>query len=64
VKEFYIVVPYYINGAENTQVKKAWWSKLLDVLSMKDSVEKVVGRYRDFLQHEKFLNTRCAVIDD
>lgn len=64
VKEFYIIVPYYINGAENSQVNKAWWAKLLDILSMKDSVEKVVSRYRDFLQHEKFLNTRCAVIDD
>ncbi len=64
VKEFYMIVPYYINGEENGQVNKKRWSKLLDVLYMKDSVEKIVSRYRDFVKHEKFLNTRCAVIED
>jgi len=64
VKEFYIVVPYYAGGDDNKQVKKAWWSKLLDVLQMKDSVERIVWRYRTFVKHEKFLNTRCAVISD
>jgi hypothetical protein len=64
IKEFYIVVPYYIGDADTSQIKKPRWSKLMNVLSMKDSVEKVVSRYRSFVKNEKFLNTRCAVIAD
>jgi len=64
VKEFYIVVPYYPDGDDNNRVKKSWRSKLLDILNMKDSIEKIVSRYRIFLKHEKFLATRCAVVTD
>lgn len=63
VKEFYIVVPYYPNGTDS-DVKKPRWSKIMAVLNMKDSVEKIVSRYRGFIKHEKHLNTRCSVITD
>lgn len=64
IKEFYIIVPYYVGDTDASQVKKPRWSKLMNVLSMKDSVEKVVARYRSFVKNEKFLNTRCAVVAD
>lgn len=64
IKEFYIVVPYYVGDTDTSQIKKSRWSKLMNVLSMKDSVEKVVWRYRSFIKNEKFLNTRCVVIAD
>jgi len=64
VKEFYIIVPYYAWGEETASVQKPWWMKFLDVLNMKDSLEKIVARYRVFVKHEKFLNTRCMVITD
>ncbi len=57
-------MPYYVGEDDTSSIQKPRWAKLMDVLSMKDSVEKVVARYRSFVKNEKFLNTRCAVISD
>ena len=63
-KEFYIVVPYYEAENDNNQVKKSRWEKFLNVLQAKDSVEKIVGRYRSFLKGKRSLETRCGLIAD
>jgi len=63
VKEFYIIVPYYAEGAEDeSSIKKSWRQKFLNVLESKDSAEKIVQRYRSFVKNRKFLDTRCALI--
>ena len=66
VKEFYIVVPYYdIQGkAEESRMKKSWRQKLLDILDAKDSAEKIIQRYRSFVKNRKFIDTRCALIEE
>lgn len=61
-KEFYIVVPYYEGEEDRTQIKRSRWGKLLDVLNAKDSVEKVVSRYRQFLKGRTGLDTRVNLI--
>ena len=63
-KEFYIVVPYYEAENDNQQVKKSRREKLLNVLQAKDSVEKIVARYRSFLKGKRGLETRCGLITD
>lgn len=63
-KEFYIVVPYYEAEDDNKQVKKSRWEKFLNVLQAKDSVEKIVSRYRSFLKGKRALETRCGLIAD
>ncbi|MEI6774908.1 MAG: hypothetical protein WCL18_09400 [bacterium] len=45
-KEFYIVVPYYESEQDKKQIQRSRRGKLLDVLNAKDSVEKIVARYR------------------
>jgi hypothetical protein len=50
VKEFYLVVPYYNGDDDANQINKSWRVKLLDVLNTKDSVEKIVEKYRSFLK--------------
>ena len=65
VKEFYIIVPYYGEGAQDeSSIKKSWRQKFLNVLESKDSAEKIVQRYRSFVKNRKFLDTRCALIAD
>lgn len=64
VKEFYMIVPFYDGGNDNTQVNKPRWSKILSVLDSKDSAEKIVERYRKFVKSRKFLDTRCNVLID
>jgi len=49
-KEFYIIVPYYESEKDKGQIQRSRWGKLLDVLNAKDTVEKVVQRYRQFLR--------------
>ena len=63
-KEFYIIVPYYETEDDNKQINKSWREKLLNVLSAKDSVEKIVARYRSFLKGRTGLETRCGLIAD
>lgn len=63
-KEFYIIVPYYEWEKDKGQIQKPRWSKLLDVLNAKDSVEKVVARYRQFLRGRNWLDTRVNLIID
>lgn len=63
-KEFYIVVPYYEAENDSKQIKKSWREKLLNVLQAKDSVEKIVGRYRSFIKGKRGLETRCGLIAD
>lgn len=64
VKEFYIIVPFYDGGGDNTQVNKPRWSKILAALDSKDSAEKIVGKYRIFLKSKTFLDTRCNTLMD
>lgn len=64
VKEFYIVIPYYINEADIEQVKKPWRSKFMDSLNAKDDVETIVARYRNFVKGQKMLNTRISLIQE
>jgi hypothetical protein len=52
-KEFYIVVPYYESENDSKQVKKSWRDKLLSILSAKDTVEKIVARYRFFIKGKR-----------
>ncbi len=61
-KEFYIVVPYYVDEQDKGQIQKSRWSKLLDILNAKDTVEKVVARYRQFLKGRSSLDTRVNLI--
>lgn len=63
-KEFYIIVPYYEGEQDKTQIQRSRWGKLLDVLNAKDSVEKVVQRYRQFLKGRNMLDTRVNLIID
>ncbi len=64
VKEFYLIIPFYQSEADNAEINKPRWKKLLNVLDSKDSVEKIVARYRNFIKWEKMLETRCNVIMD
>ena len=64
VKEFYIVVPYYQWEADTSEINKPRWKKFLNALDSKDSVEKIVSRYRSFVKWEKMLETRCNVLMD
>ena len=64
VKEFYVVVPYYVNEQDTDQIKKPWRSKFMDTLNAKDDVETIVSRYRNFVKGQKMLNTRIALIQE
>ena len=63
-KEFYVVVPYYEGEQDKGQIQRTRWGKLLDVLNAKDTVEKVVARYRVFLKWRNALDTRVNLIID
>lgn len=63
-KEFYIIVPYYEGEQDKGQIQRSRWGKLLDVLNAKDSVEKIVSRYRQFLKGKTWLETRVNLIVD
>ena len=62
VKEFYIIVPYYSSEDDNHEINKARRKKFLNVLEAKDSIERIVGRYRQYLKGEKMLETRCNIL--
>ncbi len=64
VKEFYLVVPYYNGEQDANQINKSWRVKLLDILNTKDSVEKIVEKYRSFLKWKNMLETRVNLIMD
>ena len=64
VKQFYIVVPYYVGEMDADQVKKPWRSKFMDALNAKDDVESVVSRYRNFVKGQKMINTRIALVQE
>lgn len=61
-KEFYIIVPYYESEQDKEQIKKSRWQKFLDVLYAKDTVEKIVSRYRGFLKGKTMLDMRTNLI--
>lgn len=61
-KEFYIIVPYYEDEQDKTQIQRSRWGKLLDVLNAKDTIEKIVSRYRVFLKCKNGLDTRVNLI--
>lgn len=64
VKEFYVIIPYYVNEADADQVKKPRRSKFMDTLNAKDDIETIVARYRNFVKGQKMLNTRIALIQE
>lgn len=64
VKEFYVIIPYYVNEADTEQVKKPRRSKFMDTLNAKDDIETIVARYRNFVKGQKMLNTRIALIQE
>ena len=64
VKEFYVIIPYYVNEADTDQVKKPRRSKFMDTLNTKDDIETIVARYRNFVKGQKMLNTRIALIQE
>ncbi len=63
-KEFYIIVPYYESELDKKSIQRTRRGKLLDVLNAKDSVEKIVARYRSFLRGRTSLDTRVNLIID
>ena len=63
-KEFYIVVPFYQDEQDKSQIQRTRWGKLLDVLNAKDSIEKIVQRYRQFIKGRNGLDTRVNLIID
>lgn len=63
-KSFYIVIPYYQWEKDESNIKKSRFTKLLDVLNWKDSVEKIVERYRLFQKWKSMLDTRCSLISE
>ncbi len=63
-KEFYVIIPFYEGEQDKDQIQRSRWGKLLDVLNAKDSVEKVVQRYRQFLKGRTGLDTRVNLIID
>ncbi len=63
-KSFYIVIPYYQSEKDKSSIKKSWFTKFLDVLNAKDSVEKIVERYRWFSKWKTMLDTRCNLITE
>ena len=64
VKEFYIIVPFYGELGEADQIKKSRIEKFTNFLDSKDSIEKIVDRYRKFLKNKKELKTRTSVLID
>ena len=62
VKEFYIIVPYYPLEDDAEHMRRPRWKKFMDALTKVDTPEKIVQRYRSFLKHDKFLDTRANVI--
>lgn len=64
VKEFYIIIPFYQWEQDTEEIHKPRWKKFLNALDTKDSVEKIVWRYRSFVKWQRMLETRCNVIMD
>lgn len=64
VKQFYVIIPYYVGENDSEQVKKARWEKFMDTLNAKDDIETVVGRYRNFVKGQKMLQTRISLIQE
>lgn len=63
-KEFYIVVPYYQSEKDAEEINKSRWTKFMNALNSKDDAEKIVARYRSFLQWYKMLETRNSLISE
>lgn len=63
-KSFFIIVPYFPWNDDKHQIKKGWFTKVLMVLDTKDSVEKIVSRYRMFLKGKNMLTSRCNILQD
>ncbi|MDR0607593.1 MAG: hypothetical protein LBG52_04495 [Candidatus Peribacteria bacterium] len=62
VKEFYIVVPFYADEQDTKQINKSRREKFMNVLNAKDDVEMIVERYRNFIKHQKQLQTRVNLL--
>lgn len=62
VKEFYVIVPYYIWEQDKQNMKKAWWTKILEAFDNNETPEKIVSRYRWFIKNSKFLDTRINIV--
>ena len=62
VKEFYVIIPYYVGENDAEQVNRSWFDKFLNVLNAKDDVEMIVERYRNFIKCEQNIQTRENVL--
>jgi len=62
IKEFYIIVPYYMSEQDNKEIKKPRRSKIMAILNAKDSVESIITRYRSFVKWWTQLQTRSNLI--
>ncbi|HMT00719.1 MAG TPA: hypothetical protein PKC14_00175 [Candidatus Absconditabacterales bacterium] len=63
-KEFYVVVPYYSDGDDNSGVSKSWFSQFMAVLDSTETPEKIISRYRSFVKNKTYLDTRCSLVVD
>ncbi len=63
-KVFYITIPYYPWDKNENEIKKSRFTKFLDVLNSKDSIEKIVERYRWFSKGKTMLDTRCNLVTE
>lgn len=61
-KTFYIIIPFYDDDQNEKDIKKPWFSKLLNVLNTKDDVESIVARYRQFNKGKNMLDMRCNLV--
>lgn len=61
-KTFYIIIPFYDDDQNEKDIKKPWFSKLLNVLNTKDDVESIVARYRQFNKGKSMLDMRCNLV--
>ncbi len=63
-KEFYVIVPFYESEQDRGQIQRTRRGKLLDILNAKDTVERIVQRYRQFLKGRTGVETRINLIID
>lgn len=61
-KEFYVIVPYLASEKDFNAIRRPRWQKFLDILDSGESAEKIVSRYRQFIQNKKFLDTRINLV--
>ena len=62
-KEFYIVVPYY-SYDDMPNMRKSFFTKLMQALSREETAEHIVERMRFYTKNKTNLDSRCQLILD